>query len=111
MYFRSININEFSWFMCKGYLEIAVFYLFLESTASFYFGTSRRASVVLGLTKLFTMKRALFFCHSKNNYLNTWHNKCLRDTLFYESIFFSCFSGYIVNHAFVLMVFLKKQYV
>ncbi|XP_054565202.1 Golgi apparatus membrane protein TVP23 homolog C isoform X3 [Eptesicus fuscus] len=35
-----------------------------QSTASFYLGTSRRASVVLGLTKLFTMKRALFFCHT-----------------------------------------------
>ncbi|XP_054565208.1 Golgi apparatus membrane protein TVP23 homolog C isoform X9 [Eptesicus fuscus] len=37
-----------------------------QSTASFYLGTSRRASVVLGLTKLFTMKRALFFCHNSH---------------------------------------------
>jgi len=29
----------------------------------------------------------------------------------YESIFFSCYNGDIVNHAFVLMVFLKAIYV
>ena len=43
--------------------------------------------------------------------IDTWHCKCLKDILFYESIFLSCCNGDIVNHAFVLTVFLKTSYV
>lgn len=79
--------------------SVAVFYLFLEITAR------KLLKSVLGLTKHFAMKRALFFSHS-----NTWHNKCLRDT-FFMNLFFLALVGIFVNHVFVLMVFLKKQYV
>lgn len=62
--------------------------------------------MVLELIKSVITKRALLLCHNDSNHLNTWHNKCVKDILFYKSLF-SCYNGYIINHAFVLMVFPK----
>lgn len=49
----------------------------------------RRALMVVGLMKsIFFPGKTSILMLSENNHLSTWHNKYLKDILFYESIFF-----------------------